>query len=191
MFILSNRYCFPLKNQEMMGSLSGHLPDELVKEILVKLPAFFILSFKRVSKSWYNLLSSPCFIHLHSLTPHSPSQPFALLHQSSHKKSRILTISLKHHENIKRLCEVPHSSSWMPRSIKCRNGVLCLLHCQPCNRPIHPPSACSWAACTVFWILFRLPNLQIQGVGSTLNENYWRLCGLRLINRENGNSSTT
>ncbi|KAL4180737.1 hypothetical protein AMTRI_Chr12g267450 [Amborella trichopoda] len=111
----------------MMGSLSDDLPNELVEEILMKLPASSILSFKRVSKSWYNLLSSPCFIHLHSLTPQSPSQPLALFPPSSHKKPPVFTISLKHHENIVQLCEVPHSSSWMPRSIKCSNGILCIL----------------------------------------------------------------
>ncbi|KAL4180712.1 hypothetical protein AMTRI_Chr12g267200 [Amborella trichopoda] len=110
-----------------MGSLSGDLPNELVEEILLKLPAPFILSFKRVCKSWYNLLSSPCFLHLHSLTPHSSSQPFALFHPSSHKNSPIFTIFLKHHEHIMQLSEVPHSSSWMPRSIKCSNGILCIL----------------------------------------------------------------
>ncbi|KAL4180713.1 hypothetical protein AMTRI_Chr12g267590 [Amborella trichopoda] len=110
-----------------MGSLSGDLPNELVEEILLKLPAPFILSFKRVCKSWYNLLSSPCFLHLHSRNPHSSSQPFALFHPSSHKKSPIFTISLKHHEHIMQLSEVPHCSPWMPRSIKCGNDILCIL----------------------------------------------------------------
>ncbi|KAL4181758.1 hypothetical protein AMTRI_Chr12g272680 [Amborella trichopoda] len=168
MFILSNRYCFPLKNQEMMGILSDDVPDVLVEKILIKLPTPSILSFKRICKSWYKLLSSPCFLHLHPLTAHSPSQPFTLFHPSSHKKSPIFTISLKHHENIMQLCEG------------------CLMHCQPCNRPIHPLSAYSWATCSVLWILFQPPNLQIQSVGSTLNENYWRLCGLKLINWKMG-----
>ncbi|KAL4192898.1 hypothetical protein AMTRI_Chr06g174270 [Amborella trichopoda] len=126
----------------MMGSLSGHLPDEPVEEILVKLPAFFIPSFKKVSKSWYTLLSSLCFVHLHSLTPHSPSQPFALFHPSSHKMSLIFTITLKHDENIMQLGEVPHSSSWMPRSIKCSNGVLCVLTNRGAFCPCNWPSTC-------------------------------------------------
>ncbi|KAL4184274.1 hypothetical protein AMTRI_Chr10g224750 [Amborella trichopoda] len=110
-----------------MGSLCDKLPDELLEEILVELPEPSILNFKRVSKSWYNLFSSHCFLYLHSLTPHSASQPFVLFHPFFHKKSPIFTISLKHHEHIMQLSELPHSSSWMPRKIKCSNGILCIL----------------------------------------------------------------
>ncbi|KAL4184275.1 hypothetical protein AMTRI_Chr10g224760 [Amborella trichopoda] len=110
-----------------MGSLSNKLPDELLEEILVNLSIPSILNFKRVSKSWFNLLSSPCFLHLHSLTYHSPTQPFILFHPFFDRRHRIFTVSLKHHERIIQLRELPHSSSFMPKMVKCSNGILCIL----------------------------------------------------------------
>ncbi|KAL4186834.1 hypothetical protein AMTRI_Chr09g36060 [Amborella trichopoda] len=112
-----------------MDSLSGDLPDELVEEILVKLPAPSVLNFKRVSKPWCELLSSPCFLHCHSLFPHSPSQPFAIFHPFPYylKKHPIYTISLEHHEHILQLHELPNFSSWKPRRVASSTGILCIL----------------------------------------------------------------
>ncbi|XP_020525529.1 F-box/LRR-repeat protein At2g43260-like [Amborella trichopoda] len=117
-----------------MGSLSGILPNDLVEEILLKLPVPCILGLKSVSRSWDELLSSPNFARTHSLYPHSLSQPCAIfLPFSHHEKSPIFTISLKR-DNIMQLHNLSHNescSSWMLRKpdmrVGCSNGILCTL----------------------------------------------------------------
>lgn len=41
------------------------LPEDILYNILARLPAKFLLRFKCVSKDWYNLINSPTFINLH------------------------------------------------------------------------------------------------------------------------------
>ncbi|KAL3627697.1 hypothetical protein CASFOL_029060 [Castilleja foliolosa] len=44
---------------------NAELPEELITVILSKLPVKSLLRFKCVRKSWYSLIKSPNFIHLH------------------------------------------------------------------------------------------------------------------------------
>ncbi|XP_037461116.1 putative F-box protein At4g09190 [Triticum dicoccoides] len=41
------------------------IPDEIVFEILLRLPVKALMRFKSVSKSWHAIISNPCFIRLH------------------------------------------------------------------------------------------------------------------------------
>ncbi|KAF7806752.1 F-box/kelch-repeat protein [Senna tora] len=45
--------------------LSANLPDDIAKEIAVRLPVKSLLRFKSVSKSWYALITDPSFITQH------------------------------------------------------------------------------------------------------------------------------
>ncbi|KAL3630250.1 hypothetical protein CASFOL_023234 [Castilleja foliolosa] len=48
-----------------MAAAIAELPEELITIILSKLPVKSLLRFKCVCKSWYSLIKSPNFIHLH------------------------------------------------------------------------------------------------------------------------------
>ncbi|KAI3469945.1 hypothetical protein Pfo_026608, partial [Paulownia fortunei] len=45
--------------------LSQSFPDEIIVEILTKLPVKSLLRFRCVSKSWFSIISSPTFIKVH------------------------------------------------------------------------------------------------------------------------------
>ncbi|KAM6577879.1 hypothetical protein CsatB_029716 [Cannabis sativa] len=48
-----------------MGELSCELPDELMRKILVKVPAESLVRFKWVSKSWHGFITDPSFAYNH------------------------------------------------------------------------------------------------------------------------------
>ncbi|XP_074298252.1 putative F-box protein At3g16210 [Silene latifolia] len=47
------------------GIVTHRIPLDLILEILTRLPAKSVLSFKCVCKEWYNLINSPLFPELH------------------------------------------------------------------------------------------------------------------------------
>ena len=53
------------------------LPDEIVFDILLRLPVQALMRFKSVSKSWRDIISDPCFIRSHlkqyAKNQHKPS----------------------------------------------------------------------------------------------------------------------
>lgn len=75
------------------------IPENLLKELLVRLSAESLVRFKRVSKSWSALISSKEFSRMHlnvSLTePKSPSKvivrTFDIYEEESRKTFKLLT----------------------------------------------------------------------------------------------------
>jgi hypothetical protein len=57
------------KKRENMWS--RNVPEDVLMEILSTLPAKSLMRFKCISKSWYALITNPCFITKH-LTSHNP-----------------------------------------------------------------------------------------------------------------------
>ena len=51
--------------------MSDYLPEEVVLEILYRLPVKSLIRFKCVSKSWNSLITTPAFIHSHLTRSHS------------------------------------------------------------------------------------------------------------------------
>ncbi|KAJ9175219.1 hypothetical protein P3X46_013796 [Hevea brasiliensis] len=46
--------------------MSSHIDQEILTEILKRLPAKFLVQLRCVSKSWYSLITNPSFISIHS-----------------------------------------------------------------------------------------------------------------------------
>ncbi|KAK4727087.1 hypothetical protein R3W88_032004 [Solanum pinnatisectum] len=49
----------------MATNNGGDFPEDLIREILLKLPVKALLRFKCVCKNWYTLIKNPCFIREH------------------------------------------------------------------------------------------------------------------------------
>ncbi|ERN18837.1 hypothetical protein AMTRI_Chr07g75440 [Amborella trichopoda] len=112
-----------------MVSPFSDLPNDLIIKILSLLPVESILKFKTVSKSWNQLLSSPFFATIHSLSSSPLSQPFPLFFSTIRDDSRIYYI-----RNTSTL-----SLQWLNfrgaghlNCIACDNGIICF-HCSFCS----------------------------------------------------------
>ncbi|KAL3518470.1 hypothetical protein ACH5RR_021059 [Cinchona calisaya] len=68
-----------------MSDYLPYLPQELITKILLRLPTRFVGKFRRISKSWCSLLTSPHFIKSH------------LALQESHDPENLILISYYDH----------------------------------------------------------------------------------------------
>ncbi|XP_065869982.1 F-box/kelch-repeat protein At3g23880-like isoform X2 [Euphorbia lathyris] len=72
--------------------MSSHIDEELLTEILKRLPPKSLLKFRSVSKSWYSLITNPSFISIHTkhTTISTPNSPKSLLRHYSwiHKQEQ-------------------------------------------------------------------------------------------------------
>lgn len=96
---------------------AGFLTEDIIEEILIRLPASSLLRFRSVSKQWRNLLSSPNFILAHL----------------QHASQRLLLFSDRELSAPLRLQSNIFDEAWSPSSSGYRaddlfascNGLLC------------------------------------------------------------------
>ncbi|XP_020222623.1 F-box protein At5g49610 [Cajanus cajan] len=102
-------------------------PDEILVEILKRLPTKSLVRFTSVCKSWRSLITDPSFISIHHR--HSPSS--LLLHSGNH-----LTLPHRRHSSALLLPSFPHRDSPV---VAFSNALICIAYgeqCQPliiCN----------------------------------------------------------
>ncbi|CAL5209335.1 unnamed protein product [Lathyrus oleraceus] len=166
---------------------SSVLPEELVGEILLRLPVKYLFQFKCVCKSWKTLISDPQFAkrHLRIKTTDNQMSVFTVL-----EESRIVSYRLKS------LCENPSNHTPVTfsdmtnrdyRIIGSCNGLLCLLdreqRVRMCNPSIRfyskkSPQPVSFSC-----------NVEHCGFGYDEVNNKYRVL-LVLINRRNNSCQT-
>ncbi|XP_074376800.1 putative F-box protein At5g52610 [Apium graveolens] len=107
------------------------LTEDLISEILVKLPVKQLLRCKSVCKPWLSLISSPNFIKSH--LNHTITAPQILTSNSGRK-----SMSLLHLDS----CEIDASLGEIffpfPRTADCCNGIVCFWHVPDFNRVQNP-----------------------------------------------------
>ncbi|KAE8021690.1 hypothetical protein FH972_007560 [Carpinus fangiana] len=111
---------------------SRDLPEDVIMEILSRLPVKWLLRFKCVCKSWYALITNPDFInkHLTWATSHNPRRGVFLT--CEHEITRTPWVSLRAYETLE-VSRYVDISQFFPHDIDdlavygpC-NGILCLL----------------------------------------------------------------
>ncbi|GAU43016.1 hypothetical protein TSUD_28350 [Trifolium subterraneum] len=126
--------------------LSPTLPEELIANILVRLPVRSLLQFKSVSKSWKTLISDPHFAntHLRFDTTITNQQLIFYSSKTEEEPYNILTYDLKPlFEENPSTCVKPVSFTSLNTNKYCLldscNGLLCLLDkSQRCLRLFNP-----------------------------------------------------
>ena len=80
--------------------MSDYLPEEVVLQILYKLPVKSLIRFRCVSKSWNSLITSFAFIHSHLTQSLSlPSNPDKLIVKDYDYRNEVVTYKFIHDEN--------------------------------------------------------------------------------------------
>lgn len=116
--------------------MSDFLPEEVVINILARLPVKSLLRFRCVSKSWKSLISCPNFVSMHihhsylSKTP-TPSPRILLRHYSRDKKVEVYSVHRNNEtfdveEDIKISFPFRGLASSYFRIVGFCNGLLCL-----------------------------------------------------------------
>jgi hypothetical protein len=126
---------------------TARLPDELLEEIFVRLPAKSIGRFRCVSRSWDATLSSASFVDLHLRRANPAGQPkvFLVPDASSADADALYAWQAPAGSEIKKLTsldadKIPQSEMLLPLTKPCRGLVL--LRCPPSPvllrlQPIH------------------------------------------------------
>ena len=112
---------------------NNHLPDEIVLEILARLPVKSVLRFRCVCKSWCSYITDPNFIsthlnhnHHHDYVIHRPKSKSI----SSRSNLQVCTLALdRTFETISEF-RIPFTfQSGYPRLVGSCNGILCFTDC--------------------------------------------------------------
>nr|XP_023920377.1 F-box/kelch-repeat protein At3g23880-like [Quercus suber]XP_023920378.1 F-box/kelch-repeat protein At3g23880-like [Quercus suber]XP_023920379.1 F-box/kelch-repeat protein At3g23880-like [Quercus suber] len=162
-------------------------PDEIVLDILAKLPVKSLLRFRCVCKPWYSSIANPSFIsthhlnhshlHHHSYVIHIPRNvPIPFFPGSSHSSDQVCTLAC--HRTFETISEfrVPFTfQSGFSHFVGSCNGMLCFT------------SSRSWSNVVYLWNTCirkfkRLPNSQLSimslGIGFDSQNNDFKVVGI-------------
>ncbi|XP_027171775.1 F-box protein CPR1-like [Coffea eugenioides] len=114
------------------------LPEDVLMQILVRLPVKCLFRFRCVSKSWCSLIKSPHFAGLHVRRAKSGNQEDVILVKRFIKNERKTVLSL--HSNDESLSlqvmapdfEVPYSTDYDMHLVSTCHGIICLRN-NACN----------------------------------------------------------
>ncbi|KAK9994103.1 hypothetical protein SO802_023806 [Lithocarpus litseifolius] len=115
---------------------NNHLPDEIVLEILARLPVKSVLRFRCVCKSWYSFISDPNFIsthlnhnhhHQHHYVIHRPKIiPFPFHTPPSRSNLQVCTLAFDRTFETISESRIPFTfQSGYPHLVGSCNGILC------------------------------------------------------------------
>ena len=115
---------------------NNHLPDEIVLEILARLPVKSVLRFRCVCKSWCSYITDPNFISTHLNHNHHDHHHDYVIHRpksksiSSRSNLQVCTLALdRTFETISEF-RIPFTfQSGYPRLVGSCNGILCFTDC--------------------------------------------------------------
>ena len=115
---------------------NNHLPDEIVLEILARLPVKSVLRFRCVCKSWCSYITDPNFISTHLNHNHHHHHHDYVIHRpksksiSSRSNLQVCTLALdRTFETISEF-RIPFTfQSGYPRLVGSCNGILCFTDC--------------------------------------------------------------
>ncbi|KAF3675046.1 putative pentatricopeptide repeat-containing protein-like [Capsicum annuum] len=90
------------KNMDVDGTMEVRLQEEIIMDILSRLPVLSLLRFKCVSKYWMTLISEPYFTlkHLNHAKNNQSSQKILVLHVSSVRTSHTFAMEPSTRESI-------------------------------------------------------------------------------------------
>ncbi|KAK9994102.1 hypothetical protein SO802_023805 [Lithocarpus litseifolius] len=163
------------------------LPDEIVLDILAKLPVKSLLRVRCVCKPWYSSIANPSFIsthhlnhnhsHHHSYVIHIPRNiPIPFFPGSSHSSDQVCTLACDRTFETMSEFRVPFTfQSGFPHFVGSCNGMLCFT------------SSRSWSNVVYLWNpsirkFKRLPDSQLfimtVGIGFDSQNNDFKVVGI-------------
>ncbi|KAJ7961956.1 F-box protein [Quillaja saponaria] len=165
--------------------LSRDLSEDLVIEILLRLPVKSLIRFKCIRKSWYDLIKSPYFISIHLNHAKLNKNPNLLL-QRQHVDTIKPYFSLLSYETLEVLTDSldipfgPVRSSSGFFAYPC-NGIICLYWFE--SKPRHGDALALWNPATgeskAIPIFHRPPNVYVDsfylGFGLDLKSNDYKV----------------
>nr|XP_023885735.1 F-box/kelch-repeat protein At3g23880-like [Quercus suber] len=119
------------------NSTKDDLPDEIVLDILARLPVKSLLRFRCVCKPWYSSIANPNFISTHLLNhnhqcgyvihiPRNIPEPSCSIHGSSHSSGQVCTLAYDRTFETIFDFRVPFTyQSGHPSVVGSCNGILC------------------------------------------------------------------
>ncbi|KAI5660769.1 hypothetical protein M9H77_20092 [Catharanthus roseus] len=131
-----------LKNQDKM---SHYFPEEILIEILIKLPVKTLIRFTLVSKSWHTLIRSSNFVSKHLINQNKKIPTFLLLRHFNEddKKEHYTFHSNDEDSSVSKLAEInfplkSRVSSTFLRIVGSCNGLICFCDDQFGTFPTKP-----------------------------------------------------
>ncbi|XP_016456656.1 F-box/kelch-repeat protein At3g06240-like [Nicotiana tabacum] len=121
----------------MAMSKAEYLPQEIIIDILSRLPAKAIGQFRCVSKQWLNFLSDPQFIKFHH-TIHSHKEDAKLIFVSSSAALHTITFNQNPHNAISRNLNFPQLSHNWVKVVGSSNGLVLVENAENIKYLINP-----------------------------------------------------
>ncbi|XP_028753103.1 uncharacterized protein LOC114712723 [Neltuma alba] len=114
------------RGQKIVDGTTQYLPEEIIRNILKRLPVKSLMRFQCVCKQWKNFIKAPSFIadHLCHSTHHNPS---LLFQRSGSDKGLPFDLCLLHCEKqLHEVQNIPFGSSVHAEIVGSSNGLLCV-----------------------------------------------------------------